>query len=109
MAWLYQRSGSAKWWIGWRANGKQHLQSTKTSERAEAEKHLARFESMAAAKRAKSLTRSFYDSLTGNLTPERTLHEETQDWLTECRAATAKGTWLRYKGIADDFLAHLKA
>jgi len=34
MAWLYRRQDSNKWWIGWRANGRQFLKSTGTEDKS---------------------------------------------------------------------------
>ena len=54
MPWLYKQKGSDNWWLGYRMNGKQVLESTKTSDRAKAEKILAKMEAGAAAHRARA-------------------------------------------------------
>jgi integrase len=109
MAWLYKRPGSQKWWIGWRANNRQFLQSTGTTDRAEASKRLAEYEAQAAAAAANKLNAAIFASLTGQTTTRRTLQAEIVDWLKECTGTTAKGTLARYRGIMEDFSSFVKA
>lgn len=44
MAWLYKYKQSTNWWIGYRVGGKQRAKSTGTSDRAEAQRKLEKFQ-----------------------------------------------------------------
>lgn len=109
MAWLYQQKGSANWWIGYRANGKQFLRTTGTPDRKKAEKELAKVETMFGAHRAGSLTQELFEILSGKALPKKTLLAEVREWLNECAGTTAKGTLDRYKSVMDDFTEYLEA
>src|SRR5438445_10085485 len=102
MAWLYKQKGSENWWIGYRHNGKQVLKSTKTADRAQAEKELQRVGMMFEAHKSGSLTEDLYHALTGSGLPQITLDTELQDWLAEAEHSTSGSTYTKYKGIADD-------
>jgi integrase len=108
MAWLYQRPDSKKWWIGYRVNGKQILRSTKTSDRKEAERQLAKLESVAQAHAAGSLTQEFIRHLTGVESSGDTLHALREQWLNECRDLSPETT-KKYKGVLKDFSKHVNA
>lgn len=71
MAWLYKRGDSKNWWIGWRANGKQYLRSTKTSDPKKAAVKLKEFELLEMAHHSDKLTDDFVKSLKHNLTPAK--------------------------------------
>lgn len=109
MAWLYKRPDSEKWWIGYRANGKQFLRSTKTENEAEAKKQLASVNAMFTVHESQSLTQEVYEVLTGKVVPRKTLHAEIEDWLTESATTTKAGTLRRYRAIMDDFKTHFAA
>src|SRR5688572_5899964 len=109
MAWIYKQSESKYWWIGWRIGKRQFLKSTKETDRAEADKVLARFESMEAARRAESLNEDFYKALTGKALPVVSVKAALADWLDECRRSTARNTFSRYEDNANQFTAYLKA
>jgi len=110
MAWLYRQDNSQYWWIGYRINGRQYLRSTRETDRAEAEKLLAQFGTMQEANRAGRLTEEFYLALTQQQQLRRiVLKAAVEEWLTECKGATAAGTLRRYREIAKAFLSFLKA
>jgi len=109
MAWLYKRSGSAKWWIGYRVNGRQVLRSTGTSDHAAAKKELAKIETMFSAQQAGALTDELFRELTGKTKPQATLRGQVDEWLTEARGATAQGTAESYTAAAEEFVGFLRA
>lgn len=109
MAWLYRQKGSSKWWIGWRANGRQFLKSTKTEVRAEAEKQLARTEALFAAHRAGSVVDEVYQSLTSKVVPKVALKAALNDWIDECRGATSPSTVQKYEAVRDELCEYLHA
>lgn len=73
MAWLYQRLDSQKWWIGFRKNGRQFLQSTKTGDKKEAEKKLRDFEMLERAEQDGRLNDKFIEAITGKKQSATTL------------------------------------
>lgn len=101
-AWLYKRIGTQKYWLGWRANGKQFLRSTGTTDPAMAKEKLREFEFMARVKRDGKLTEEFYSSLTGKSAPSVTLNKAFEDWLDESAATTRPGTVSKYRAVARD-------
>ena len=107
MAWLQKHGGM--WWVGYRLNGKQIRQSTKTDDKTEAEKELLKVQTMFEHHRAGSLTEQLYQALTGKGIPAVTLKAEIEGWLAECEHNTAANTYGRYKAVADDFRAFLSA
>ena len=110
MAWLYQQKGKSRnWFVGYRHNGKLVCRTTGTSDRAAAERELAKVELLFGAARAGSLTEELFQSLTGSMLPKITLAAEIDDWLTECRATTAERTTDRYEAFADEFKTFLNA
>ncbi|MFN7141507.1 MAG: tyrosine-type recombinase/integrase [Limisphaerales bacterium] len=109
MAWLYKRPGSANWWIGWRANGKQFLKSTEETEKAKAEKKLAEFEFLEKAKRDGKLTQAFVESITARPMQHKTLKAALDEWLLECEGATSPQTVKKYRSIANEITDFLKA
>src|SRR5687767_342074 len=108
MAWLYQRPGTANYWIGYRVGGKQFLKSTGTAKKSEAEKELEKFEVMAAAKRTGALTEEFYNALRGTTQPKVTLSAALDAWLASCKGSTAPGTHERYSGVATQLREYFK-
>lgn len=109
MAWIYQRPGSANWWIGYRVGGKQFLKSTRTQKKSEAEKELEKFEVMAVAKRNGALTQQFVNALLGHAQPIVTLSAGLDSWLTSCKGSTAPGTHERYSDVATQLREFFKA
>src|SRR6266852_8338010 len=109
MAWLYRQNKSKYWWIGYRINGRQYLRSTRETDRAEAEKLLAQFGTIQEANRAGRLTEECYLALTQQQQIRRiVLKTAVEEWLTECKGATAAGTLRRYRELAKAFLRFLK-
>jgi hypothetical protein len=102
MAWLYKQKGSNKWWIGYRVNGKQILRSTKTNDRAAAERQLAKLESISHAHAANALTQEFVRHLTRVESSGDSLHTYRKQWLNECRDLSGK-TVERYEDVIDEF------
>jgi integrase len=109
MAWLYKQKGSEKWWLGWRANGRQFLKSTGTSDKAQAAKKLRELDMLLQAQIDGRLTEQFYEAITGKSLPRVTLLSAVNDWLTEARATTAPSTSEKYDHLGNDFLQFLKA
>jgi integrase len=108
MAWLYKQKGSDNWWIGYRANGRQILRSTKTSDRKAAQRQLEKLESIAHAHAAGSLTQEFVRHLTRVESPGDALHTFRQQWLNECRDLSAN-TVERYGDVLDEFCEFVNA
>jgi integrase len=102
MAWLYKQKGSAKWWVGYRVNGKQILRSTKTSDRKAAQRQLERLEAVAHAHAAGSLTQEFVRHLTRVESAGDALHAYRQQWLNECRDLSVR-TVESYEHVLDEF------
>jgi len=112
MAWLYTRKGdgSKNWWIGYRFNGKQYRASTKTSDKAEAERQLAKVRAMYEAKKAGSLTEEVFRVLSGTTNQGTdSLRAIVTVWLAECETGVATKTHERYGDIANDFCTFLNA
>lgn len=109
MAWLYKRPDSLHWWIGWRVNGRQFLQSTGTADRKKAEQKLCELEFIEQAKRDGRLTQSFIESMTGARVPQVSLWTALEDWLTEAVASTSERTAQKYRSVAEAFREFLKA
>jgi len=82
MAWLYKRSGSAKWWIGYRVNGRQVLCSTGTSNLIAAERELEKIQTIVSAQRGYvSEASEQMNATTANC---------SNDWLAGARAGMLK-------------------
>ncbi len=109
MAWLYKRPGSARWWIGWRANGKQFLRSTGTEDKAEAEKKRDQLALTRLLSKQDKLTQEIYESFTETGIRRRSLHAEFNEWLLEAEGSTAPATLRRYKEVGLAFLKELNA
>lgn len=111
MAWLYKRPGTARWWIGWRVNGKLFAKSTGTEDRAEAEKKLAEIETLQQWKAAGRLTRDFVESLTGPSQSGKpvSVRGELDGWLAETKGGAAASTLRRYSEIGEAFAVFLNA
>jgi len=87
MAWLYKRPDSERYWIGFRKNGRQFLQSTKTRDKAEAEKKLRHFEILEQLAHDGKLNDVFIEALTGKRQPQITLHGAGTEFLNEAKGA----------------------
>ena len=109
MAWLYKQKGSANWWIGYRANGKQFLRSTDTADRAKAEAELHKVEALYSVKNSAGLLADVYAALSGKTTPKVTLAGALDDWIAESTGSTSKSTLKKYRQIADDLKGYFKA
>jgi integrase len=109
MAWLYKQDGSANWWLGYRVNGKQVLRSTGTPDRTEAEKQLAKVETMFGAHRSGALTEELFRLLTGKGAARTALASALTEWLTTCKLTTAPRTLEKYEASARDFRLYLNA
>jgi integrase len=109
MAWLYKRPDSAKWWIGYMANGKQFLRSTKTTDKKTAEAELARVESLFRANDG-GMLEAVYQALSGKTVPKITLKAALGEWKAEVqRSCGDAGTLHRYKDIAEEFCKFIGA
>lgn len=102
MAWLYKRSGSKFWWLGWRVNGRIRFRSTKQTDRASAEKELRKVHILFDAHRSGTLE-EVYQALSGRIIPKVTLKAALQQWLEEVSESTRD----RYASIAEDFCTYL--
>jgi hypothetical protein len=109
MAWIYQRPDSAKWWIGFRKNGRQFLQSTKTTDRKAAEAVLKRYDLLEQAEAQGVLNDAFIEALTGKKQSATSLRRATTDFLNEAKGTTAGSTLGRYTSILEALGAHLGA
>ncbi len=109
MAWLYQRPDSGRWWIGFRQNGVQILKSTGTTDKAEAERFLARTEMMLTAQRVNSLTVEVFQAISGKELPTATLKSALDEWLKEAGGATGPRTVEKYKALSDELKAYFHA
>jgi integrase len=108
MAWLYKQSGSQNWWIGYRLNGRQILRSTKTSDRAAAERERAKLDAVAQAHKAGTLTEEFIALLTRKESSGVSLRAAVRQWLTECKDLS-KRTLPGYRGVTEEFCRYLNA
>ncbi len=107
MAWLYKRGG--KWWIGWRINGQQFLESTNETDRAAAKKRLEQLDRLAAAQRAGALTEDFYRAATGKQIQRGTVSKFCDDWLAESEGVTTPSTMNKYRQVVREFCEHIGA
>ncbi len=108
MAWLYQRPDSKKWWIGYRVNGRQVLRSTKTSDRAAAERELAKLDAITQANKAGSLTEEFVALLTRKESSGQSLRSAVAQWLNECKDLSIR-TLPGYRGVTEEFCDYVNA
>jgi integrase len=108
MAWLYKQRGSENWWIGYRLNGKQHLRSTGTPNKDEAQRELEKLRLLDQAHKAGSLTDEFYRLISNQRSTNEALVPYTKLWLKECRDL-AGPTLERYQDVIDGFCTHLNA
>lgn len=110
MAWLYKRPDSERYWIGWRANGKQHLKSTGTSDRVKAEAQLREIELLEHARVAGRLTDEFIASLTGGPAGGGpSLKAALTDWVREGSGTIASTTLEIYTNVSNALCGHIKA
>jgi len=104
MAWLYQRPDSKKYWIGWRANGRQFLRSTKTEDKKQAEEKLKEFQLIEQAKHSNKLTDDFVSSISGTASKGGlTMKAAVREWMSEVKGATLKTTWTKYDSVTREF------
>lgn len=109
MAWLFQRPDSERWWVGYRVNGKLLRKSTKTSDKEKAKTELAKVEAMLALQATGTLTREFYETISGTRLPTKTLKAGVESWLANAEGTTQDRTFQKYQGIADELLRHFNA
>src|SRR5690348_1269569 len=108
MAWLYKQQGSENWWIGYRLNGKQHLRSTGTHDKEQAQKELAKIELLDQAHKAGSLTEEFFRLISNQRSTNDALKPYVRLWLKECRDL-AGPTLERYENVTEAFCTYLSA
>ena len=108
MAWLYQRTGSENWWLGYRLNGRQYLRSTQTPDKKKAEQLLARHNAIHHAHQAGNLTDEFVALLTRKPSASNVLRPSVRQWLAECKDLSAV-TVNRYRGTLEAFCVYLCA
>jgi integrase len=108
MAWLYRRTGSEYWWIGYRIGGKQVLRSTKSSDRKKAEQEVAKLNAVDQAHKAGSLTDEFVALLTRKESSRDSLRAYVRQWLAECKDLSGQ-TLKRYRAVMEDFCDYLNA
>ncbi len=109
MAWIYKRGDSEKWWIGYRANGRQFLKSTGETEKSKAEIKLRNFEFIERARADGKLTEQFVESLTEKPLSRLTLTAAIKGWMDECKGTTGESSQERYGDVATQFKAYLSA
>lgn len=109
MAWLYRHPRSKFWFIGWRVGKKVFNRSTKVTDRKEAEKHLATYNLMADASRAKRLTEDFFNSLNGRELERIALRDGAGKFMEKCKGTTQPGTFVHYRMVIDSLLEYLHA
>jgi integrase len=97
MAWIYKRAGSKFWWIGWRAQGQQHLQSTGKTAKKEAQTVLQQYELMNQASKASALTRQFYLTLAGSAAKSTPLSVALAEWVEVAESSKAPTTATKYR------------
>ena len=108
MAWLYKQKGSENWWVGYRANGKQFLRSTGTSNKKQAEMELARIRSAYEAHKSETLTEEFVRLLTKSKREKTPVRRQVSLWMKDCKSLSA-GTIERYRGVLEDFCKSIGA
>jgi len=108
MAWLYERSNSDYWWLGWRTpDGKVHAKSTKCRAKAEAMKQLAAVDTLISAKASGASLDAVYQSMAQRSRPRVTVKAAVASWMLECESSTTPETMARYRTVADGFCAFL--
>lgn len=108
MAWKFKQPGSENWWIGYRLNGKQYRRTVGSADEAQANKELARLESMNQAHKAGSLTEEFFRLITNRTAANDTLRAVTGLWLTECKDHSPV-TLKKYRNTLEEFGEHINA
>jgi integrase len=108
MAWIYQRTGSENYWLGYRLNGRQFLRTTKTSDRAKAEQELAKLNAIDQAHKAGSLTDEFVALLTRKQASGESLRGYIRQWLAECKDLSG-ATLIKYRSVPEEFCKYLNA
>jgi integrase len=112
MAWLYQRkyarSKPAHWWMGFRQNGKQVLQSTGLCDREAAQRELDKIEAMLAAHRAGVLSFKLYQEISGRTVAPATVKKALEDWIDETAKSASKNTLKLYQALSDALTKHFR-
>lgn len=109
MAWLFQRSTSKCWWIGYYLNGKKYRRTTGTEDKAQAERELAKLRAIDQAHKAGSLTEEFYRLLNNNVTVANdSLRGFLKQWLAESKDLSPV-TLKTYRDVMERFCLYLNA
>ena len=108
MAWLYKRSESENWWVGYRLNGRQYLRSTKTADRKKAEQELAKLNAVDQAHKAGSLTDEFVALLNRKQSSGDSLRACIRQWLAECKDLSGV-TLTKYKATLEELCVYVNA
>lgn len=110
MTWLYQRKYSrnkpAHWWVGFRQNGKQVLQSTGLCDRTAAQRELDKIEAMLALQRAGALSFRAYQEISGRTVAPATVKKALEDWIDETARSASEHTLAIYQALADALTNH---
>ncbi len=109
MPWLFKYRNSSVWWIGYRMNGRQILQSTGQRDRDDAQRELQRVNSMIAAHKAKALSQDLFENLTGKKFPKITIKYALEDWLNEATGANKPATVMKYRATGAALMDFFKA
>ena len=109
MAWIYQREDSGRWWVGYRHNGKQILESTGQTDKAEAKKVLDKIEAMLALERAQALTVDVFQQISGRTLPTMTLKAALDSWLKETGASAGPRTVEKYRVLSEELIKFFRA
>jgi integrase len=109
MAWIYQRPGSSNWMIGWRHDGKLFQRSTKTADKAEAQRQLDKLDAMFLHQKTGTLTDEVYGILTGKTAAKPTVAQFFDNWLADATRSTTPGTVTKYRQVIREFSGHIQA
>ena len=108
MAWLYKRSESENWWVGYRLNGRQYLRSTKTADRKKAEQELAKLNAADQAHKAGSLIDEFAALLNRKQSSGNSLRTCIRQWLAECKGLSGV-TLKKYSATLEELCVFVNA
>ena len=109
MAWIYKRKDSDRFWMGYRQNGAQVLESTGQTDKVEAQKVLEKIKAMLALERAQALTVDVFQQISGRKLPTATLKAALESWTNEARGSAGPRTVEKYQALADSMIKHFRA
>jgi len=95
--------------MGYRLGGKQYRKSTGERDEQKAKAILDGVETMIRHRSQAAVLDGVYQALTGKVLPNIALRLSMENWLNECKAAGAAGTYERYSHLGRQFLEYLKA